>query len=210
MTSDRSEVEERRYSACHCCDALYEQVLLKEGMSARCVRCGAMLYQNRPASLQRASAFSLAALVAMVVVHFFPFLTMDAASMRRELTLAGTAEALISSGMVMLGGFVVLFTMVTPLVLAGGFLYVCLPLWHGVSVPGAKWVAKWIYRSEPWNMAEVFLLGVLVSLLKLDKVADVEFGVGFWAFACVMVCLGGAVAGIDKEELWDLLEEAES
>jgi paraquat-inducible protein A len=210
MMADDSAVGGKRYSACHCCDSLYEQVLLEEGTSAKCVRCGAMLYQNRPASLQRASAFSLAALVAMVVVHFYPFLTMDAASMRRELTLVGTVEALISNGMVMLGGFVFLFTMMTPLMLAGGFLYVCLPLSHGVSVPGAKWVAKWIYRSEPWNMVEVFLLGVLVSLLKLDKVADVEFGIGFWAFACVMVCMGGAVAGIDKEELWDLLEEAKS
>ena len=210
MKPDGSTGGERRYCACPCCDTLHEQVMLKEGGSAKCVRCGATLYQNRPASLQRAAAFSLAALCAMVVVHFFPFLTMDAASMRRELTLAGTAEALIGSGMVVLGGFVVLFTMLAPLMLAAGFLYVCIPLMYGACVPGAKLVAKWIYRSEPWNMVEVFLLGVLVSLLKLDKVADVEFGTGFWAFACVMVFLGGAVAGIDKEELWDLLEEAES
>lgn len=199
-----------RPCACSCCDTLHELVDLKEGTTAKCVRCRATLYRNRPASLQRASAFSLAALIAMVAVHMFPFLTMDAASMRRELALAGTAEALFGSGMWVLGLFVVLFTIVTPAMLAGGFLYVCLPLQFGVAVPGAKWVAKWIYRSEPWNMVEVFLLGVLVSLLKLDKVADVEFGVGFWAFAVVMVCLGGAVAGIDKEELWDLLEEVES
>ena len=31
---------------------------------------------------------------------------------------------------------------------------------------GRSRVAKWMYRSEPWNMVEVFLLGVLVSLLK--------------------------------------------
>lgn len=210
MTGGTTHQGEGRYSACPCCDSLHEQVPLEEGAAARCIRCGATLYQNRVASLQRATAFSLAALFAMAVVHFFPFLTMDAAGMRRELTLAGTAEALVSSGMVMLGGFVVLFTMLAPLMLAGGFLYVCLPLRFGVRVPGAKLVAKWIYRSEPWNMVEVFLLGVLVSLLKLDKVADVEFGIGFWAFAGVMVFLGGAVAGIDKEELWDLLEEARS
>jgi paraquat-inducible protein A len=210
MTDDVQATGEKRYSACPCCDTLHEQVLLEEGTSARCMRCGATMYRNRPASLQRASAFSLAALIAMVAVHAFPFLTMDAASMRRELTLTGTAEALIGSGMLALGGCVVLFTMVTPVVLAGGFLYVCLPLHFGAGVPGAKWVAKWIYRSEPWNMVEVFLLGVLVSLLKLAKVADVEFGVGFWAFAFVMLCLGGAVAGIDKEELWEKLEEVES
>jgi paraquat-inducible protein A len=67
-----------------------------------------------------------------------------------------------------------------------------------------------MYLSEPWNMVEVFLLGVLVSLLKLAKVADVQFGIGFWAFAGVMLCMAGAVAGIDREELWDRLEVADS
>jgi paraquat-inducible protein A len=169
-----------------------------------------MLYQNRPASLDRAAAFSLAAILAMVVVHFHPFLVMDAASMRRELTLAGTAEALVGNGMLMLGGCVVLFTMLTPLFLAAGLLYVCLSLKCGFVAPGAKLVIQWVYRSEPWNMVEVFLLGVLVSLLKLDKVADVEFGTGFWAFAAMMLCLGGAVAGIDREEIWNLLEKQPS
>ena len=50
--------------------------------------------------------------------------------------------------------------------------------------------------------------GVLVSLLKLAKVADVHFGIGFWAFCAVMVFMAGAVAGIDREELWDRLEVA--
>lgn len=59
-------------------------------------------------------------------------------------------------------------------------------------------------------MIEVFLLGVLVSLLKLAKVAEVEFGLGFWAFAVLMLCMAAAVAGIDRDELWDRLEVAGS
>ncbi|MCB1132165.1 MAG: paraquat-inducible protein A, partial [Verrucomicrobiae bacterium] len=95
-------------------------------------------------------------------------------------------------------------------VLAGGMLYVTMPLIFGRSMPQARLVAKWMYMSEPWNMAEVFLLGVLVSLLKIAKLADVEFGIGFWACGVVMVCMAAAVAGIDREELWDRLEVAET
>lgn len=177
-------------------------------MAARCARCGALLYQNRPASLARASAFSLAALILMVLVHAFPFLTMDAAVMRRHLTLVGAATALMDENAPILGFSVILFTVITPLVLAGGMIYVCLPLMFGRAAPGACFTAKWMSRSEPWNMVEVFLLGVIVSLLKLAKVADVHFGIGFWAFAGVMLCLAGAVAGIDRNELWDRLEVA--
>jgi paraquat-inducible protein A len=199
-----------RYSACHFCDTLHEAAPIAEGTAARCVRCGIVLYQNRPASLVRATAFSLAVLLLMVLVHVFPFLTMDAASMRRNLTLVGAATALIEEDAPILGVSIILFTVITPLALAGGMIYVCGPLLIGRAGPGAFGVAKWMYRCDPWNMVEVFLLGVLVSLMKLAKVADVHFGIGFWAFAGVMLCMAAAVAGIDREELWDRLEVAES
>src|ERR1035437_8914309 len=82
-----------RLIACHFCDTLHEAVHIAEGTAARCGRCGVVLYQNRPASLVRASAFSLAALLLMVVVHTFPFLTLDAATIRRYLTLVNAAMA---------------------------------------------------------------------------------------------------------------------
>ncbi len=197
-----------RYSACHFCDTLHESFPVAEGAAASCARCGAILYQNRPASLARASAFSLAALLLMVLVHVFPFLTMDAAGLRKNLTLIGASGSLIDEGATILGVSVILFTVVAPVLLAGGMLYVCFPLMFGSAAPLASQVAKWMYRSEPWNMVEVFLLGVLVSLLKLAKVAEVHFGMGFWAFAGVMLCMAAAVAGIDREELWDRLEVA--
>lgn len=199
-----------RQSACHYCDTLHMVEPLAEGRSARCVRCGGLLLENQPASLRRASAFSLAALLLMALGHVFPFLTMDAASLRRDLTLMGSAKALLGDGFDLLGGSIILFTMVAPLLLAGGMIYVCLPLMFGRLAPGARRVAKWMYLSEPWNMVEVFLLGVLVSLLKIAKVADVHFGIGFWAFAGVMVCMAAAVSGIDREELWDRMEVAGS
>jgi paraquat-inducible protein A len=199
-----------RYSACHFCDTLHDSFPVAEGMAARCLRCGAILYQNRPASLVRATAFSLAALILMALAHIFPFLTLDAASLRRNLSLVGAASALIEEDAPILGVSIALFTVVAPLMLAGGMIYLSAPLLIGRRAPGSFLVAKWMYLSEPWNMVEVFLLGVLVSLLKLAKVADVQFGIGFWAFGGVMLCMAAAVAGIDREDLWDRLEVAKS
>ncbi|RYD50177.1 MAG: paraquat-inducible protein A [Verrucomicrobiaceae bacterium] len=198
------------HSVCHVCDTLHVAEPLPEGTAARCRCCGNLLYQNRPASLARATAFSLSALILMVVVHTFPFLTMDAAGIRTSLNLASAARALVNEGSPLLGLALALFTIVTPLVLAGGLIYVCGPLLFGKVAPGGLFVAKWMNKSEPWNMIEVFLLGVLVSLLKLGKVADVHFGMGFWAFGALMFCMAAAVAGIDRDELWDRLEVAKS
>ena len=197
-----------RYAACEFCDTLHEAGPLDEGAAARCIRCGTVLYQNRVASLTRASACSLAALILMTLAHVFPFLIMDAATLRKSLTLIGAADALLDKGAPILGISIVLFTIVAPTMLAGGMLYVSLPLMFGRLLPGSFTIAKWMHLSEPWNMVEVFLLGVLVSLLKLAQVADVTFGIGFWSFAGVMMSMAFAVAGIDREELWDRMEVA--
>lgn len=196
------------FSVCHFCDTLHEAEPLPEGRAARCRCCGAVLYQNRPASLARVTAFSTSALIMMVVVNRFPFLTMDAAGIRTSLDLFSASKELIVQNSPLLGIALALFTIVTPLSLASGLIYVCAPLMVGKIAPGAVHVAKWLNRSEPWNMIEVFLLGVLVSLLKLDQLAEVHFGMGFWAFGAVMLCMAAAVSGIDRDELWDRLEVA--
>lgn len=198
------------HSVCHFCDTLHEAVSLPEGTAARCQCCGSVLYQNRPASLARASAFSLTALLLLVVVHAFPFLTMDAASLRKTLDLTSAALALFHQDSPFLGLAVALFTIVIPIGMAGGLLYVCGPLMFGRLAPGAATIAKWLNKFEPWNMIEVFLLGVLVSLLKLAKVADVHFGMGFWAFGALMITMAAAIASIDRDELWDRVEVARS
>lgn len=195
--------------ACHFCDTLHAAPAVPEGTAARCRRCGVVLYQNRPASLVRTTAFSIAALVLMGIVHAFPFLTMKSNGLQTELSLFRAARELIREGSVVIGCGVAVFTIVAPLVMAGGMLYVNGPLLFGHAAPGARRVARWIAQTEPWNMIEVFLLGVLVSMLKLGKMAEVIFGIGFWAFAVLMICMAAAVAGIDRNELWDRLEVAE-
>ena len=194
--------------ACHFCDTLHEASAVPEGSAARCRRCGVVLYQNRAASLVRVTAFSLTALILMGIVNTFPFLTMSANGIKTELSLFRAACELIREGSPAIGWCVAMFTMIAPLVMAGGMLYVCGPLLFGRAAPGARHVARWLGHTEPWNMIEVFLLGVLVSLMKLGKMADLYFGVGFWAFAALMLCMAAAVAGIDRNELWDRLEVA--
>jgi len=195
--------------ACHFCDTLHEAPAVPEGTAARCRRCGVVLYQNRPASLVRTTAFSLASLVLIGITHSFPFLVMKSNGLQTELSLYRAAHELIREGSVVIGCGVGVFTTVAPLVMAIGLLYVNAPLLWGRVAPGARVVARWTAHTEPWNMTEVFLLGVLVSLMKLGSMAELVFGVGFWAFAGLMVCMAAAVAGIDRNELWDRLEVAD-
>ncbi|NNC90109.1 MAG: paraquat-inducible protein A [Akkermansiaceae bacterium] len=198
----------RHQAACHLCDALHDAPLVEEGREARCRVCGEVLYENRPASLERAVAFGTASLVLMLVAHTFPFLELDAQGREAEMSLTGAALRLMQEGSDLLGLAVGVFTLLAPLILAGGLVYVCLPLMWGKAWPGAVQVTRLVQEAQPWAMLEVFILGVLVSLLKLVKLAEVELGIAFWALGLLMICLTAAFAGIDRRELWDRLEVA--
>ena len=56
-------------------------------------------------------------------------------------------------------------------------------------------------------MVEVFLLGAIVSLVKLTKVADVHMGLAFYAVGAYVLLLAAAVSAFDAHSLWQRVEE---
>jgi paraquat-inducible protein A len=51
-------------------------------------------------------------------------------------------------------------------------------------------------------MVEVFVLGALVSFVKLGHLAHVEAGIALWAFAAMMLVMAAIEANFDPRELW--------
>ncbi len=105
-------------AACHFCDALHDAPEVEEGKTAYCGNCGAVLYRNRPSSLDRSVAFGVAVLFLMVVAQGFPFMSLDAKGVRTAMTLTQAAGSLMAEGSVLLGMAVAVFTLVAPVVMA--------------------------------------------------------------------------------------------
>lgn len=195
--------------ACHFCDTLHELDLIEEGTAAHCKECGFVLYHNRSSSLQRAVAFGVTALSLFTLMLIFPFISMDAQGNVSAVTVPGAIVSLWKEGGQLIAISVALFVIVLPFILLTFLLYLCIPLLFGVGVPGNRFVMRTFQSLQAWVMVEVFFLGAIVSLLKLVKLADIELGIGFWSVAGLMVCLAGAVSGIDRTELWDRIEIAD-
>ena len=51
-------------------------------------------------------------------------------------------------------------------------------------------------------MAEIFMLGVIVSLVKVGELADVELGPAFWAMASLNVVLYLTSVVNTRDSLW--------
>ena len=175
--------------ACHECDLLHEKQEIEQGEVARCVRCNAFLYSNKPNSIDRALAVSLAALIMFVVANAFPFLAISVSGNSQSISIVSAVFALSDSGMWVLGLVCFGFILLIPLLRVVGLLYILVPLRFATRLPGLEVVFRGIVAMSPWSMMEIYLLGAIVALVKLASMANIELGLSFWAFALLNICL---------------------
>lgn len=74
---------------------------------------------------------------------------------------------------------------------------------------GSRWLPMLMrcnHHAQEWAMPEVFLMGVLVSMVKLKDIADLLPGIGLYCFVCLMLCALLLNTVIDEHELWQTWE----
>ncbi len=66
--------------------------------------------------------------------------------------------------------------------------------------------ARFLFLLSPWSMVEVFVIGVLVSLVKIGAMATVILGISFWAYIAFAVCFIATLTNLDRVLLWRRIE----
>jgi paraquat-inducible protein A len=188
--------------ACHACDLLQRAAPVPVGGAARCARCGSVLYRHRPNSLERTLALVIAGLILFAVANAFPFLSFRMQGQVVQTTLISGVRDLSDQGMTALAVLVLVTTVLAPCCQLLALLYVLLPLRLRRRAPGSATVFRWVRRVQPWSMMEVFMLGVLVSLVKLADMAEIIPGIALWSFALLIVALTATTAALDPAIVW--------
>jgi len=71
----------------------------------------------------------------------------------------------------------------------------------------APFFFRYLRKLQPWGMMEVFMLGILVSIVKLAKMAVIIPGTSLYAFAALIFVLAGAISSLDPHLIWDRVGE---
>lgn len=188
--------------ACHACDCLHHIVAVPAHGKALCRQCGTLLYRPMPHSLDHATALYLAALVLLVIANSFPFMALQVGDRIEQSRLISAGLALLQLGMAEVGIVVLLTSVVFPGLTLVGMLYLLLSLRLGYAPPGKTWVWRMVQTLTPWSLIGVFMLGLLVSVVKLQDLAVIVPGVAFYAFVGLLVASSAALASFDPAVLW--------
>lgn len=188
--------------ACHECDLLQREAALPQGGVARCGRCGAELYRSHPDSLERTLALTASAIVLFVIANSFPIVGLQLDGQVIQTTLFNTVRTLWDEEMKSVAALVFVTTIAMPALQLFAVAYLLLPLRLGRVPAHFTLVFRMLQTVRPWGMVEVFMLGVLVSLVKLAHLAGVVAGVALWSFAALMLMMAGISAAFDARGLW--------
>ena len=186
---------------CHECDLLVDVPLLKEHDKAFCPRCEYLLAANRPNAAEKILALSVTALTFLVLANSFEFISLSASGQEQTVKLIESVNILFEEH-VLLAGIVFATIIGVPGILLVGLGYVSVSLRLSKRLPGTHWALRWSLHMLPWSMAEIFLVGILVSFIKIVALARVELGISFWAYVLFTVSLMLVILNIDRRELW--------
>jgi paraquat-inducible protein A len=188
--------------ACHCCGRIHQVPALEIGQSAACTRCGSTM--SKPgateSSVGRTAALTLGAFCLFWPAVLLPILQIERLGHRSASSVLGGTIDLLAHGNWLVGGVVLLFSIVFPLLKLVLLLELCL-----LRLMHAKHRAMTYHIVEhagKWSMMDVMLLAFLVMLVKLGNLVQFQFGPAVIAFVgCVTFSMLASMS-FDPHSIW--------
>jgi paraquat-inducible protein A len=194
---------------CHDCDALYAYEPIERGYIARCSRCGAVLYRQAGFSLSTTAALAVTGLVALVIANTYPIIGMNNAGLTSSCSLWMAVVTCWQAGSWITASLAFLTVLLMPFLELSLSAWILVPLTMGRRPVAFPQIARVLQFIRPWTMVHVFLLGILITIVKLSSMASIIVGPGLWSFGALTL-LTTAVASFEKNNLWAHVEGAQT
>lgn len=187
---------------CEHCDTVHQRRPLARSEVARCARCHAVLERHQRIGVDVMFALVITVMVIFVQANVWPIMTLGLNGEQIHATLWGIIIMMWNkqSQVVAVLAAATLFFFPLCKMLTLGWLLIFGR--RGKRAPGFRTLMVILHYIAPWTMSEVFVLGVLVSIVKAQMYFDVTPNIGAFAYA-VLAILITVFSGIDMRQLWD-------
>lgn len=190
---------------CHECDLLMRKPVLNDGERAQCPRCGYELFVHRPHVIKRSLALAFTALLLYVPANFLPIMQLNLLGQSSQDTVWSAVVGLYYSGMQGIAVVVFLSSMAIPLLKLLCQLWVLLSIRLDWGRSYGLFLYRIYHHMREWGMLEVYLMGILVSMVKLMGLADLSLGVGLFCFIALLLVQVWLEVTMSPHQIWEAL-----
>ncbi|WP_133149978.1 paraquat-inducible protein A [Vibrio lentus] len=183
---------------------------LAPGSEASCPRCKHTLCSIGASKGQGVMAYASASLITLVMSLLFPYMSFSVQGISQKITLYQAVEMMNRLDNTSIAALLFLAVIFLP-----AYFLISVIWFYALTERKSKhayapsrlaiFVLKTLSWVKPWLMVDVFLIGVLVSLIKISALADVSMGISFWAFAIYAMLVVKTMSLVDFDWIWDKL-----
>ena len=199
----------RHLIACPYCDALYKRTPLNIGEKLICSHCHSTL-DDGLSDFQACFYYALTALILLLMANLFPFMTLNLKGTLTTISVFSSVKALFDNQLTLLGILMLFTIMIFPAWYLLAVLWSIISYRYRLLTRLTRRFMHWFYHISPWNMLEVYLIGVMVTLVKILQLADLKLEWGFYAFCGLMLCSIEVNRRFDLNDALFLLYEPKS
>lgn len=203
MTPPPIKAADRGLAGCHTCH------MVSPVTAGNCPRCGSHLHLRKPASIQNTVALMAAATALYIPSHMLPIMTVVELGDVTHNTIIGGMMRFWNTGAYPIAIVIFAASILIPLLKIVALTWLCAAA-TGKVHPSPKALGRIYWFTEllgRWSMVDIFVVGILVSLVQLGNYMTITPGPGALAFAGVVMLTMFAAMNFEPRMLWDRLDE---
>ena len=193
--------------ACPDCDLLFTKVHTTPGQVVSCSRCGHTLQAPKKDCIEKTLVYSLTGLLLFIPANFLSIMSLNILGTKASGSVYDSAVAFFNADYFFVAIIVCLTSIIFPLVklLVLFTTSFCLKIrFYPDSLP----ILMRIYKHlDEWGMLEVFMLGILISIIKLHHMAHIHYDVGFFCFIGLLFVALTSSSTMDEHLFWEMIEK---
>ncbi len=201
MTLDIDNLD--KLSACPDCDLLVERIPLVDHQQAHCPRCNRLLYQGRSDPVTKTLIVSATGLLMVFPAYFLPVMDMGTLGITNATSIIETVAPMMTTSYWIAGLSLLLFAILFPILILGLSFWISFHLRLKLYPRYLPTLQIIFQRLVRWMMSEVYVLGIIVSLVKLLDNFTVTLEAGAISFTLMMFCTVLVTTTVSRNYFWE-------
>ena len=134
-----------------------------------------------------------------------PVMSLTMAGLSQSQSLMGGTLVLLAEQYYLVAILTFMCSMAVPLFRLLLLFYVIFSISINYCHRSLTWSFRLYHYMEEWGMLDVYMLGIIVSVVKLLSMAEIQPGFGLWAYAGLLVSSILASTSLNSHEVWEIL-----
>ncbi len=190
-----------RKTACKDCGIIIEVESFNTTKEYSCPRCHSVFY--RPGtSFDLVLVMAITSFLFFIPATFLPIMTIHIMGQHHSVTLMEAVWFFANDGYLIIAIIAAGSGVIIPLTLLALILMMIIPIQFGVPSSKVRGIYRLYEHLMHWAMAEVYLIGMFVSIVKLSGMAELSLDFGLYSFGFFIMAFFITLVWFNPNDLW--------